>query len=238
MKNESDINVHASAMYRRTYNRKCCISLLDHCVDADNTTHVPRIENLQEVTTVNDSLRNVVAFSFDLFTGDVNISSADNSAIFQLRWETANKGTSGLITPTVTKGRGFNQTNHTTEGAVTYHFTVDATALGEGPLLVTLSAKMHCSRYRSSYCNRKPHSGCICSQWQYGAESETIKIGAKKGKSRMCHASQLQLLYHSQGMILLQWYRVVWSQTIHFKNIHKYTLYMYINIYIYNYMEV
>ena len=201
MKKESDINVHASAMYRPTYNRKCCISLLDHCADADNTTHVPRIENLQEVTTVNDSLHNVVSFSFDLFIGDVNISSADSSAIFQLRWETANKGTSGRITPTVTKGRGFNQTNHTTEGGATHHFTVDATALGEGPLLVTLSAKMHCSRYRSSYCNRRPHSGCICSQWQYGAESETIMIGAKKGKSRMCHASQLQLLYHGQGMM-------------------------------------
>ena len=223
MKRESAVNVQ----YMQVHCTDQCIieSVVSHYLfttaDADNTTHMPRIENLQEVTTVNDSLHNVVAFSFDLFTGDVNISSADSSTIFQLRWETANKEASGLITPTVTKGRGFNQTNHSDEGAVTYNFTVDATTLGEGPLLVTLFAKLQCSHYSSSYCNRKLYSWCTCSQWQYGAESETVKISAKKGKS---HASQPQLLYHGQRMILLQCYRVLWSQTLHFMNIHEYII--------------
>ena len=227
---KSDINVHAHALYRHMYNRKCCISILDHCADADNTTLAPKIENLQEVTTVNDSLHNVVAFSFDLFTGDVDINSADNGAIFQLRWETANKGASGLITPTVTKGHRFNQTNHTSEDAVTYHFTVYASAFGDGLLMLTLFAKLHCSRYSSSYCYQKHYSWCTCYEWQYGAESETIMISTKNGKSHMPHAPQLQLLYHSQGMILLQWYRVLWSQTIHFKNIHKYIIYIYVYV--------
>ena len=137
MKRESAVNVQ----YMQVHCTDQCIieSVVSHYLfttaDADNTTHMPRIENLQEVTTVNDSLHNVVAFSFDLFTGDVNISSADSSTIFQLRWETANKEASGLITPTVTKGRGFNQTNHSNEGAVTYNFIVDATTLGRCALL-------------------------------------------------------------------------------------------------------
>ena len=137
------------------------------------------------MTTVNESIQNVVAFSFDYFTG--NISIAEN-AIFQLRWETADNSSSGLIRLTVTKDSGFNQTNHTTEGAATYRFTVKATVLREGPLRLTLlrSLRLQCLRYRSSYRYRYSCSQssryCTCTQWQYETmESETIQISAKKG---------------------------------------------------------
>ena len=154
-----------------------------HCLitaDADNTTFTPRIENFLEVTTVNDSAHNLVAFSFDLITSDLNISIAEHDIYFQLRWETANKSSSGVIPLTVTRDHGFN---FTTEDAVTYFFTVAATAFGEGPLLLTLSTRLQCIRYTSSYCNLYRRPRCTCSVWQYGGESETILIDAKKGKS-------------------------------------------------------
>ena len=154
--------------------------------DADNTTNTPRIENFQEVTTVNESIQNVVAFSFDYFTGNISIAG---TAIFQLRWETADNSSSGLIRLTVTKGSRFNRANHTTEGAATYRFTVKATVLREGPLRLTLlrSLRLQCLRYRSSYRYRYSCSQssryCTCEQWKYEtkAESETIQISAKKG---------------------------------------------------------
>ena len=149
---------------------------------ADNITFIPRIENFHEVTTVSESAHNLVVFSFD-FLNDLNISIDHNSdnAVFQLRWETANKSSSGLIPLTVSRTRGFIQTNYTTAGAVTYNFTVAATAFGEGPLLLTLSTRLQCIRYTSSYCNLYRRSWCTCSAWQYGGESETILINAKKG---------------------------------------------------------
>ena len=156
-------------------------SLLSPCTDAENTA--PRIENFQEVTTVIESIQNIVAFSFELFTGNLSDSIAD-LGIFQLQWETANKSSSSLITLTVTKDHGFTQANHTTEGAVTYRFTVDVTKLGEGPLLLALTFKLKCLHYSSYSCNEKPRSRCTCSQWQYRGESETILISAKKGNSK------------------------------------------------------
>ena len=160
-----------------------------HCLittDVDNTTI--RIENFQEVTTVKESARNLVVFSFDLLTSyDLNISNDGrviNNGIFQLRWETANKSSSELITLSDTRDRGFN---FTTEDFVTYYFTVDARAFGEGPLLLTLSTKLQCIRYSSNYCNLNPRSRCTCSVWQYGGESEAILINAKKGKSHAHH---------------------------------------------------
>ena len=165
-----------------THNRKCCCILhYLHTTGYKNTT--ARIENFQEVTTMNESIQNIVAFSFDLLTGDLNINIPD-SDIFQLQWETANKSSSSLITLTVTKDRGFMQANHTTEGAATYYFTVDATRLGEGPLLLTLFIKQKCLHYSSYYCNQNPRSWCTCSQWLYGGGSETILISAKKGNSK------------------------------------------------------
>ena len=139
---------------------------------------------------MDESAQNLVAFSFDLFTSDLNISMDDhviNNGIFQLRWETADNSSTGLIPLTVIKGLRFNQTNHTTEGAVTYHFTVDAARFGEGPLLVTLSTKLQCFLYRQSHCNLNPQPRCTCSRWQYEAKSETIQISARKGRSHNYH---------------------------------------------------
>ncbi len=138
------------------------------------------------MTTLDESAQNVVVFSFDLFTSDLNISMDDhviNNGIFQLQWETADNSSTGLIPLIVIKDRGFKQANHTTEGAVTYHFTVNAARFGEGPLLVTLSTKLQCFLYRSYHCilNPRDQHRCACSRWQYEAESETILISAKKG---------------------------------------------------------
>ena len=160
-----------------------------HCLitaDVDNTTI--RIENFREVTTVNESAQNLVVFSFNLLTSyDLNISidgRVINNGTFLLRWETANKSSSNLITLADTRDRGFN---FTTEDSVTYYFTVPATQLGEGPLLLTLSTRLQCIHYSSYYCYLNPPSWCNCSLWQYGGESETILINAKKGKSHNHH---------------------------------------------------
>ena len=181
--------------------RKCCYILhYLHSTDFENTT--ARIENFQEVTTVNERAQNVVVFSFDIFTSDFNNRIADvNSGIFQLRWETADNSSSGLVTHTVAKDHDFMQANHTTEGAATYHFTVDARSLGDGPLLLTLTIKLQCFHYSSCYCNQNPHPWCTCSQWQYEAESETILISAKKGNPSSHHVqvSHLQLIILGAG---------------------------------------
>ena len=139
---------------------------------------------------MDESAQNLVVFSFDLFTSDLNISTDDrviNNGIFQLRWETADNSSTGLIPLIITKSRRFKQTNHTTEGAVTYHFTVDAARFGEGPLLVTLSTKLQCFLYRRSHCNLNPQLRCACARWQYETKSETIQISAKKGRSHNYH---------------------------------------------------
>ena len=145
----------------------------------ENTT--ARIENFQEVTKVNESTQNLVAFSVDLLTSNFSIADRDiNNGVFQLQWETADSS-SGLISPQLTKGHRIKQANYTTEDAVTYYFTVDATLFGQGPLLLTLSMKLQCFRYSSYSCNLNPCSWHKCSRWQYEAESETILISAKKG---------------------------------------------------------
>ena len=159
--------------------------------DADNTTNTPRIENFQEVTTVNESTQNVVAFSFDYFTHNISIAG---NAIFQLRWETADNSSSGLIHLTVTKSSGFNRANYTTEGAATYRFTVKATALEEGSLRLTVLGylRLQCLHYRhgsrrygysySSVSCSLSSQYCTCWQWSDEKnESDTIQISAKKG---------------------------------------------------------
>ena len=148
------------------------------------------------MTTVKESARNLVVFSFDLITSDLNISIADHDIYFQLGWETANKSSSGLIILTVSRDRGFN---FTTEDAVTYYFTVAATAFGEGPLLLRLSTRLNCIRYTSSYCNLYRRPWCTCSVSQYAGESEAILINAKKGKlhTHCVHISHLKLLLYT-----------------------------------------
>ena len=171
-----------------------------HTADFANTT--ARIENFQEVTTVKESAQNFVVFSFDIFTSGLNNSIADvNSGIFQLRWETADNSSSGLITLTVTRDHDFMQANHTTEGAFTYHSPVDARNFGDGPLLLTLTIKLQCFHYSSCYCNQNPRSRCTCSRWQYETESETILISAKKGNPSSHHVqvSHLQLIILGAG---------------------------------------
>lgn len=153
------------------------------CTHWSTAITMARIENFQEVTTVNDSSKNFVAFLFTLVTGDFNDSTV-NSAIFQLQ----SNSSRGLITLTLNETHRLKQTNHTLEGAVTYHFIVNATGLGVGPLQLTLSVKL-CLRYDSDYCNRYPHRRCICSvEQQYETKSETILIGTKRGKPSNHHA--------------------------------------------------
>lgn len=166
--------------YNGKYQHLCTFLTCTHQSTAITT---PRIENFQEVTTVNDSSKNLVAFSFTLVTGGFN-DSAVNSTIFQLQ----SNSSRGFITLTLTVGNGLKQTNHTPEGTVAYHFTVNAASLDVGPLQLTLSVKF-CLHYDSDYCNRYPYRRCNCSvEQQYEAESETIQIGTKRGKPSNHHA--------------------------------------------------
>ena len=159
--------------------------------------YTPRIENFQKVATVNVSPRSFfVVFSFDLLTRDLNINIADQDIYFHLRWETANKSSSGVIYLIVIRAHGFAQANYTTEDAVTYYFNVGASAFGEGPLLLTLSARLPCIGYSSSYCIGHPHPWCPCFEWQYGVESGTILIDAKKGKTAGARGSEIYSTVH------------------------------------------
>ena len=137
------------------------------------------ITNFREVTTLNSSIWNVEAFSFDLFFGDSNNGNITDRDIIQLQWETANSSR-GLITVRPTT-ENLYQGNWTSDGAVRYHFTVNAGELGEGPLQLTLSVKLQCLHYTNSYCNRYRYSSCTCTQWQYEGESETIPLSMRRG---------------------------------------------------------
>ena len=152
-------------------------NISDNTTVSDETSRA-LIENFQEVTTLNDSIRNVVAFSFDIFTSDSNGNITDRD-IVQLQWETANSSR-GLITVRPTTGNLY-QGNQTSDSAVRYHFTVNAGELGEGPLQLTLSVKLQCLHYTNSYCNRYRYSSCTCTQWQYEGESETIPLSMRRG---------------------------------------------------------
>ena len=132
------------------------------------TTYTARIENFHKVATVNKSPHSFMVFSFDLLTSDLNINIVDHDIYVHLRWETANKSSSGVIYPTLIRARGFAQANHTTKDSVTYYCNVDASVFREGPLLLTLSTGP---------------SWCPCVVWQYREESETILIDAKKEKT-------------------------------------------------------
>ena len=150
------------------------------------------IENFQEVTTVDENIQNIVAFSFDFISSDSNNGSfklftggSNNHDIIRLQWETVNSSSIGLITLTAENG-GWSQGHNTSEGAVQYRFTVNVTDLGEGPLLLTLSVKLQCSLYEGYRCMQflyRPKQHCTCTQWQYKAESETILVSAKRGES-------------------------------------------------------
>ena len=142
------------------------------------------IENFQEVTTVNENDRNLVAFSFDVFTGDSNSTSTimSDDEVY-LQWMPVNSSSRGLIKLNFTESDidGLRQENHTAEGIVRYRFTVNVRDLGEGPLLLTLSIKLQCVHYNDSELSRC--FLCTCTQWQYEGESETILLSMKRGTS-------------------------------------------------------
>lgn len=104
-----------------------------------------------------------------------------------LQWKTVNNSSRGLIKLNFTQSdiNGLRQENHTAEGIVRYHFTVNVRDLGEGPLLLTLSVKLQCVHYNDSKLSRC--FLCTCTQWQYEGESETIQLlSMKRGRASSC----------------------------------------------------
>ena len=158
----------------------------------------PFIRNFREVTTLNDSIWNVVAFSFDFFPTDSNGTITDSDLI-QLRWESSDNSSRGLITLRATEGAsGRNQLERdlTSDDEVRYRFTVNAGELGEGLLQLTLSVKLQCLSYNYNYCSRSPHSyRCTCTSWQYERESETIQVTGNPGKSSVVMCRILSWMY-------------------------------------------
>lgn len=160
---------------------------------ASDTTPRPIIKNFREVTTLNDSIWNVLAFSFDFFPTGSNGNITDRD-IIQLHWVTATNTSRGLITLIATegaRGRNIYQGNQTSDGAMRYYLSVNAGELGEGPLQLTLSGKLQCLRYNNYYCSRSPHRyGCICTQWRYERQSETIPVNGSQGTSSVSMCMQ------------------------------------------------
>ena len=153
----------------------------------DGTTQ-PFIRNFREVTTLNDSIWNVVTFSFDFYPIGSNGTITDRDLI-QLQWESSDNSSRGLITLRATEdasGRNQLERDLTSDGEVRYHFTVNAGELGEGLLQLTLSVKLRCLRYNYNYCSRSPHSyRCTCTSWQYERECVTIQVTGNPGKSNV-----------------------------------------------------
>ena len=159
----------------------------------------PFIRNFQEVTTVNDSIWNVMAFSFDFFPIGSNGTITDSDLI-QLRWESSENSSRGLITLRATEGvSGRNQLERdlTSDDEVRYHFTVNAGELGEGLLRLTLSAKLQCFSYNtgSLFCIHYPHRCRRCNSWQYERESETIQVTGNPSKSSIVMCRTLPRMY-------------------------------------------
>ena len=142
-----------------------------HFTDAQMANRKPQslIDNFQEVS---NDIYTGVTFSFDLFKGDSGgITTRD---VVQLRWETANSSSGGFI----------NLSVRTTAVANRYRFTVRPSQFGEGPLLLTLSIKLQCMRYNSYYCSLnqiRNRQSCVCVQWLYQGDSETIQFDPKQG---------------------------------------------------------
>ena len=157
------------------------------------------VGNFQEVTTVDESIKNIAAFSFSVLNSDVVNSSFDlltngsvngssnlftsdslNRDIIQQQWETVNTHSRGLIT-VMAERDGLQQV----EGVMRYRFTVNTTDLGEGPLLLTLYIKLRCAEFSGFLCTPdlyRSKQDCTCTQWQYQGESETISISSKRGE--------------------------------------------------------
>ena len=192
-----------------------CLNLMHfiHTIVAqiENASSPTKLEvgSFQEVTSVDENMQNIVAFSFSVLNSDVVNSSFDlltngsvnsssnlftsdslNRDIIQLQWETVNTHSRGLIT-VMAERDGLHQGHNTSEGAVRYRFTVNTTDLGEGPLLLTLYIKLRCVQSCATNCSQRLfydykqyyQQRCTCTQWQYEGESETILISAKRGEA-------------------------------------------------------
>ena len=159
--------------------------IISESMAISDVTLRPLIKNFQEVTTLNDSIWNVLAFSFDFFPTDSNSIITDTD-IIQLQGATTSNS-SRLYTRNITYNKldkTPHQGNQTTDGAVRYHFTVDAGELEEGTLQLQLSVKLQCLRYNNYYCSQSPYRyGCTCTQWQHERESEAIQVNGKQGMS-------------------------------------------------------
>ena len=153
-----------------------------HCIHHAGADVVyPRlIYNFQEVTTVADSIENSAVFSFEIFIKDSNnlLYSIASDDIIDLHWTTVDNSSKSHI-----RIAHYNLTklSHNSNEGARYRFKVNSRYLGDGPLLLTLSAKVQCISYS---CTRYWYSRCsTCNRWRYEGQSETIQIGAKKGRS-------------------------------------------------------
>ena len=172
-----------------------------HNIDAqiENGTSQIMLEvaNFQEVTTVDERIRNIAAFSFSVLVSDLASYSFDlftgnslNRDIIQLQWETVNTHSRGLVA-VMAEINSLHQGHNGSEDAMMYRFTVNTTDLGEGPLLLTLLIKLKCIQSCANNCSRYLYyqnkqyyqQRCTCTQWQYKGESETILVSAMRGES-------------------------------------------------------
>ena len=144
-----------------------------HHSDAQAASVMPQglIGNFREV---NDDTQTRVTFSFDLLLANFRV--INNRDKVQLQWQTTN-GSKGAISLSVRK-------DSTTKSVQRYQFTVTPAQLPEGPLNLTLSAKLQCMLYSSYSCSlyrNRNNPSCTCNQWQYQGNSETILMSAKRG---------------------------------------------------------
>ena len=173
-----------------------CISFV-HDIEAQIMFEVG---SFQEVTTKDESTKDIMAFTFSIFSSDLINSSFDlhtgnssGSDIIKLQWETVSGNFRGFIT-VMAERDDLHQGQNTSEGAMRYRFTVNATdlAIGEGPLLLTLYIKLKCIQSCATNCYRLRHvpfgikqyyqQRCTCTQWQYQGESETILVSGEQGE--------------------------------------------------------
>ena len=167
---------------------------------------------------MDESIQNIVAFSFSVLNGNIVNSSFDpdlftndslNRDIIQLQWETVSRQFRGFITVTA-ENNGLRQRHSTSEGAMRYRFTVRTTdlAIGEGPLLLTLYIKLRCVEFSGYYCTPDRYRSmyhCTCTQWQYQGESETVSVSAKQGGSIGSYTHTQRIIQHMHKHVHLFW---------------------------------
>ena len=177
---------------------------------------------------MDESIQNIVAFSFSVLNGGIVNSSSNlftndslNRDIIQLQWETVNRHFRGFITVTA-ENNGLHQMqgHNTSEGAMRYRFTVNTTDLGEGPLLLTLYIKLRCKMFSGLSCAPDWVHRCSCTQWQYEGESETVSVSAKQGGSIGIHAHNIlyRIIMQQQAHPVLEYFMLYKSLQILYFN--------------------